>query len=107
MTRAPWIVKLGAFAIPVFLVIAHAFRIDQTNEAVIEDLDAPVHVKKSMKRTCYGCHSSETVWPWCNAIAPALWMAAHDVHEGRAEQNFSSGSKYTAARRREMLTDID
>lgn len=41
------------------------------------------------QRACFDCHSNETVWPWYTYVAPASWLAAHDVHEGRGILNFS------------------
>jgi len=35
------------------------------------------------------CHSNEVAWPWYADVAPASWLVAYDVHEGRAELNFS------------------
>jgi hypothetical protein len=40
-------------------------------------------------RACFDCHSNETRWPWYARIAPASWLTAHDVAEGRRALNFS------------------
>lgn len=40
-------------------------------------------------RTCFDCHSNETVWPWYSHIAPASWLMQRDVDEGRGHLNFS------------------
>jgi hypothetical protein len=64
-------------------------------------------IKEAMKRSCYGCHSNETVWPWYSDVAPASWLVAYDVHQGRAALNFSSWGKYTAAQRLKMLKEIN
>jgi hypothetical protein len=41
------------------------------------------------ERACFDCHSNETKWPWYSQIAPASWLVADHVQEGRAELNFS------------------
>ena len=41
------------------------------------------------QRACFDCHSNETRWPWYSNIAPASWLIAHDVEEGRMHINFS------------------
>ncbi len=84
------IVKLGATALVGFFVAAQVFRIDKTNLVVEADLSAPISVKDTMRRSCYGCHSNETVWPWYSNVAPASWLVAYDVREGRAALNLSS-----------------
>jgi len=40
-------------------------------------------------RACFDCHSNETKWPWYSRVAPASWLVADHVQEGRAELNFS------------------
>jgi mono/diheme cytochrome c family protein len=40
-------------------------------------------------RACADCHSNETRWPWYTAVAPASWLIAHDVAEGREQLNVS------------------
>ena len=78
------ILKLGAAAFVLFLIVAQAFRIDKSNPAVESDVSAPPQVKEVMRRSCYGCHSNEVVWPWYADVAPASWLVAYDVHQGRS-----------------------
>ena len=40
-------------------------------------------------RSCFDCHSNETVWPWYSNIAPASWIIQRDVDKGRRKVNFS------------------
>jgi len=100
------ILKLGASALIVFLVGAQVFRIDKSNPPVESDVSAPAQVKELMRRSCYGCHSNEVVWPWYADVAPASWLVAYDVHEGRAELNFSLWGTYNTAKRQKKLKEI-
>lgn len=50
-------------------------------------------VAASLKRACNDCHSNETVWPWYSHIAPASWMVAHHVNDGRKHLNFSEWTR--------------
>ena len=100
------ILKLAAAVIVLFLGVAQAFRIDKSNPPVESDVNAPPQVKEVMRRSCYGCHSNEVVWPWYADVAPASWLVAYDVHEGRAELNFSLWGIYTPARRQKKLKEI-
>jgi len=45
--------------------------------------------RQMAKEHCFQCHSNETVWPWYSNIAPASWLIALDVIEGRRQFNFS------------------
>ncbi len=42
-----------------------------------------------LRRSCYDCHSNETIWPWYSRVAPVSWLVVHDAHEGRRHLNFS------------------
>lgn len=59
-----------------------------------------------LQAACFDCHSNETRWPWYSHIAPASWLVARDVHEGRNHLNFSTWGKYGVARRILALEDI-
>jgi hypothetical protein len=41
------------------------------------------------ERACFDCHSNQTRWPWYSYVAPASWLVAYDVTEGREHLNFS------------------
>jgi mono/diheme cytochrome c family protein len=100
------ILKPAAIAAVIFLVVAQAFRIDKTNPPVESDVDAPLQLKEVMQRSCYGCHSNEVTWPWYADVAPMSWLVAYDVHQGRAELNFSVWGKYSPAKRLKKLKEI-
>jgi hypothetical protein len=68
----------------------------RTNPPVEADVHAPAEVRLVLRRACYDCHSNETVWPWYSRIAPVSWLIARDVHEGRAELNFSTWNRLSA-----------
>ena len=41
------------------------------------------------RRTCYDCHSNQTIWPWYAYVAPVSWYVVNHVEEGRTAFNFS------------------
>jgi hypothetical protein len=67
-------------------------RIDRSNPAVYSDLDADPSVQSILRKSCYDCHSNETVWPWYSGLAPVSWLVGNDVKEGRRHLNFSEWS---------------
>lgn len=87
------------FGVIALLVVAFVFiqfvPVDRSNPPVTADIPTPPEVKVILKRACYDCHSNETVWPWYSQIAPFSWLLARDVHEGRAELNFSTWDQYS------------
>lgn len=66
----------------------------RANPPVTADVAAPAPIQTLLRRACYDCHSNETVWPWYSGIAPASWLVAHDVNDGRRALNFSTWSDY-------------
>ncbi len=65
----------------------------RTNPPVVNDLAAtnapPAEITALLRAACYDCHSYETKWPLYSRIAPASWLIASDVNEGREHFNFS------------------
>jgi hypothetical protein len=49
----------------------------------------PPEIAARLRAACYDCHSYETRWPWYSRVAPAAWLVAGDVNDGREKLNFS------------------
>ena len=65
----------------------------RTNPPVKTDLIGTLHppeaIATSFVHACYDCHSHQTKWPWYAHVAPASWLVANDVNEGRRHLNMS------------------
>jgi heme-binding protein len=57
-----------------------------------------------LDRACRDCHSNGTVWPWYTQIAPASWLMASGVAEGRRAVNFSEWASYKPDVQRTLLS---
>jgi hypothetical protein len=88
------------------LVLAQLVPVDRVNPPGGGDVEAPPEVRAILKRACYDCHSSETVWPWYARVAPVSWLIERDVREGRKEVNFSTFTEYTVQRRQRKWKEI-
>lgn len=64
--------------------------VDRSNPPVESEVPASPEVRDVLRRACYDCHSNETRWPWYSYVAPASWLVANDVHEGRRKMNYSA-----------------
>ena len=86
-----WKLIFGA-ALAIFAVL-QLFNPARTNPPVKNDFVAATKPADSTARfiraACYDCHSHETLWPCYARIAPASWLVASDVNEGREHLNFS------------------
>jgi len=75
------------------LAIAIQFiRPDFQNTRVDEEitLKADAKVMHVLKKSCYDCHSQETVHPWYSNIAPISWVMADHINQGRKALDFSN-----------------
>jgi hypothetical protein len=59
-----------------------------------------------LKKSCYDCHSNESVYPWYSHIAPSSWLVAKDIREAREELNFSEWDNYDMMKKLGLLDDI-
>jgi hypothetical protein len=94
------------------LIMIQLFRPDRTNPvsdpglAINNHLPVPPQVLAILERSCFDCHSNQTRWPWYSNIAPASWLVAKDVANGRKHLNFSEWGTYNQKRRASKLEDI-
>ena len=70
---------------------------------VTAELQAPAEIKQILRVSCYNCHSNETELSWFDEPAPAYWIVARDVREGRKHLNFSEIAKLPAGQQRGFL----
>lgn len=86
-------VKWSVVAVMAILILIQIIQPSRTNPPVIPSrsleahVDVPREVQAVLKRSCYDCHSSATVWPWYSHVAPVSWYVAHDVNVGRSHIN--------------------
>ena len=92
--------------IAIVLVGIQFIPVNRGNPPVEEELQTSPEVKAILKRACYDCHSHETIWPWYSQVAPASWLLAWDVAEGREELNFSTWNRYTQKKRDKIIKEI-
>jgi cytochrome c551/c552 len=87
----------------VLLIAAQAIRPERTNPPVTGEINAPPEIKSILRKTCYNCHSNETVWPWYSQVAPASWLLVYDVGNARKRVNFSEWSSLPPQRQARKL----
>jgi mono/diheme cytochrome c family protein len=85
------VLYLGIAAVVVFgLIQLVPFGHDHTNPPTVSEPNwASPEARALVKQSCFQCHSNETEWPWYSNVAPASWLIAMDVKEGREHLNFS------------------
>ncbi|MFQ5676636.1 MAG: heme-binding domain-containing protein [bacterium] len=99
-------IKKGFVVILVAVVAIQFYPVDRTNPAITSEVEVDEEVMQILRRSCYDCHSNETVWPWYSYIAPISWLVADDVHEAREHLNFSEWDKYDLQQRQHKLEEL-
>ena len=87
----------------VCFILIQFIRPTLDNPPVTGDLQAPPEVKSILERSCYDCHSNETKLAWFDKPAPAFWLVAAHVKEGREVLNFSHWDSLNADQRKGKL----
>jgi hypothetical protein len=93
------------FFVAIFLII-QIIPVTRDNPPVTADFEGPSEVKDIFEKSCYDCHSNETVWPWYSRVAPISWLVAGDVSEGRENLNFSEWGTYSAKKQIKLAENI-
>ena len=101
--------SIAAKLVLITVIVAVAIQfipVDRSNPPVEEEIVVAPQLQAILKRACYDCHSHETIWPWYSQVAPASWLLAWDVHEGREELNFSTWNRYSPKKRNKFIKEI-
>lgn len=69
-------------------------------------LQIPTEIAALLDRGCRDCHSNATVWPFYSYVAPASWLVAYDVTEGRKHLNLSEWGKYKEGKKMQKMSGI-
>jgi hypothetical protein len=88
------------------VVLSQLIPINRTNPPVTAKLVASQDVNEIFSRSCFDCHSNETVWPWYSWIAPISWLVAVDVYEGRDHLNISIWGEYSTEKQTKLKKEI-
>ena len=66
----------------------------------------PESVMKTIRTSCYDCHSNNTSYPWYNNLQPMTWYLQHHINEGKDELNFNEWDNYSKRRKKSKLRSI-
>ncbi len=105
-------IKRTLFLLVIVLVLIQFIRPAKNHSSVIspnhitKHLNVPDSVQNILKRSCYDCHSNNTVYPWYDRIQPVAWWLQYHVNHGKHSLNFSEFASYSAARQAKKLKNI-
>lgn len=82
------------------------FPVSRENPPVTAEISAPEEVKNILKRSCYDCHSNETIWPLYSYVFPVSYLVTNHVTEGRDELNFSEFGNLAERKQRKKIYEV-
>jgi len=106
------LIKILFIILIIAFIVIQFFRPDRTSTEtygenhITKKMNVPDNVQQILKRSCFDCHSDHTKWPWYTNIAPASWLVAKDVRNGRTKMNFSEWGKIPESKREARLEAI-
>lgn len=90
MLRKVLFTLIGVGVAVALLIQLVPFGRDYTNPPVIaEPVWDSAETRALAQRSCFDCHSNETVYPWYSKVAPVSWLLARHIAEGREVMNLS------------------
>lgn len=99
--------KKSYYLFIVVLILALQFiPINHDNPQVEADLIASKEIKAIFKKSCYDCHSNETIYPIYSYIFPFSIFLKHHIEEGREELNFSNWENLSISKKASKANDI-
>lgn len=106
------VLKVIFIVILIGLIVIQFFpvdkNIDDTTEAGSEFIamyEVSPEIQKTLKASCFDCHSNNTEYLWYHKIQPVTWYIQDHVNEGKEEFNFDEFKKYSAKKRKHMLEE--
>ena len=70
----------------------------ESENAIQTKYPVPADLHDLLRRSCYDCHSNNTVYPWYSHVEPVGWFLNNDITKGKGELNFDEFTSYTAFR---------
>jgi hypothetical protein len=100
------IVLVVAFAAIQFIRPAFTNPPENPGDTIEASMQVPEGVGMILSRSCADCHSNRTAYPWYSKIAPASWLLANHIEEGRRELNLSVWNTYETRKKIRKLDSI-
>jgi hypothetical protein len=105
-------IKRIFFVSLIALLLIQFIRPVKNQSPLLSPNDITLHVRVPdsvlhlLKRSCYDCHSNNTVYPWYDRIQPVAWWLQYHVDHGKHSLNFSEFGSYSAEQQGKKFRNI-
>lgn len=100
------IILLIALIVIQFIRPAENKNEEIASENITANFPIPDSLHKTLKVSCYDCHSNTTVYPFYFKIQPVAWFLDNHIQDGKRHFNFSTFSSYPVWRQYDKFKDI-
>jgi hypothetical protein len=73
---------------------------------IAQQFTIPPGVQTILQRSCYNCHSNNTVYPWYEEVEPVGWFLAKHIRDGKRGLNFDEYTTYRLMKQYRRFQDI-
>ena len=100
----PWIPLILFAAVQFVRPADNSGEISETH--LFSQQTVPADIRDILQHACLDCHSDQTRYRWFHRIAPASWMVAKHIDEGKKEMNLSGWGNLDTMDKITLLGDI-
>jgi hypothetical protein len=100
------LVLAGLFVILQFIRPTKNLSKDPSTSSITTDFTVPSDVQGLLQRSCYDCHSNNTVYPWYAEIQPVGWWLSSHITHGKRSLDFDEFGSYRPFRQYRRFGDI-
>jgi len=106
MIRKILLLLLAVLVLIQFIRPAKNLSVTMSGNDITTHMVIPGDVLDIFKKSCYDCHSNNTIYPWYFHIQPVAWWMQDHVNEGRKELNFSEFASYSPKKQYHKMRGI-
>ena len=104
--------KLGLLGLAGLLAILQFFRPTKnfstapSTSGIASTFAVPSDVQALLRRSCYDCHSNNTIYPWYAEVEPVGWWLNSHITHGKRSLDFDEFGAYPPFRQYHRFGDI-
>lgn len=106
------ILKIVGFVIAAAIVVVQFIRPERNlsskapDRGIASQFQVPDSVQMILQRSCYDCHSNNTVYPWYAEVQPVGWWMDSHIQNGKRHVNYDEYGTYRPVRQFIRFKDL-
>jgi hypothetical protein len=108
--RSVLVVLAAGFIVIQFIRPTRNIAPESSKDSINKHFAVPDSVQNILQRSCYDCHSNNTVYPWYDKVEPVGWWVNSHIQNGKRHVNYDEYARYRPIRQfirfRDLITQI-